>query len=146
MVVGKVEHNNKSLKSWRKQKEIRPLFSLRIHWRFSTILKRRNKSVWSNVFSYIKVCIFWKFVQYTIHWDKTQMLKNKRYKKCTFLFWEVQLRTVLLLIGVSYMCWSTMFISLKVCGGFSIFHSPLFSLKFIFFFEKQHGLFYFKTS
>ena len=25
---------------------------------------------------YVKVCIFWKFVQYTIHWDKTQMLKQ----------------------------------------------------------------------
>ena len=27
-------------------------------------------------FLYLKVYIFWKFVQYTIHWDKTQMLKK----------------------------------------------------------------------
>ena len=51
-------------------------------------LKNKKKSVWSNVFWYVKVCIFWKFVKYTIHWDKTQMLKkkifrqNKQYKKC----------------------------------------------------------------
>ena len=49
---------------------------LRIHWRLSTILKTSNKSVWSNVFWYVKVCIFWKCIQYTIHWDKTQMLKK----------------------------------------------------------------------
>ena len=30
-----------------------------------------------NVFWYIKVCIFWKCIQYTMHWDKTQMLKKK---------------------------------------------------------------------
>ena len=53
--------------------------------------KNKQKSVWSNVFPYVKVCIFWKCIQYTIHWDKTQILKklsfgqNKRYKKC-FLF------------------------------------------------------------
>ena len=50
--------------------------NLRIHWRLSTILKTSNKSVWSNVFWYVKVYIFWKFIQYTIHWDKTQMLKK----------------------------------------------------------------------
>ena len=49
---------------------------LRIYWRLLTILKTSNKSVWSNVFWYVKVCIFWKCIQYTIHWDKTQMLKK----------------------------------------------------------------------
>ena len=49
---------------------------LRIHWRLSTILKTSIKSVWSNVFWHVKVYIFSKFVQYTIHWDKTQMLKK----------------------------------------------------------------------
>ena len=38
--------------------------------------KNKQKSVLSNVFWYVKVCIFWKFVQYTIHWDKKQMLKK----------------------------------------------------------------------
>ena len=43
----------------------------------------------TNVFRCLKVYIFWKFIQYTINWDKTQMLKknffgqNKHYKKCT---------------------------------------------------------------
>ena len=50
--------------------------TLRIYWRLSTILKANNKSVWSNVFWYGKVCIFWKCIQYTIHWDKTKMLKK----------------------------------------------------------------------
>ena len=39
-------------------------------------LKKNSKSVWSNVFRYVKVCIFWEFIQYTIHWDKIQMLKK----------------------------------------------------------------------
>ena len=38
--------------------------------------KNKQKSVWSNVFWYVKVCIFWKCIQYTIHWDKIQMLKT----------------------------------------------------------------------
>ena len=34
---------------------------------------------------YVKVCIFWNCIQYTIHWDKTNIKKfgqNKRHKKC----------------------------------------------------------------
>ena len=50
--------------------------SLSIHWRLSTTLKASNKSVWSNVFRFVKVYIFRKFVQYTINWDKTQLLKK----------------------------------------------------------------------
>ena len=50
--------------------------SLRIHWRLSTILETSNISVWINVFRYIKVCIFWDCIQYTIHRDKTQILKK----------------------------------------------------------------------
>ena len=49
---------------------------LRIHWKLSTILETSNKSVWSNVFWYVKVYIFWKCIQCTILWDKTQMLKK----------------------------------------------------------------------
>ena len=37
--------------------------------------KNKQKSVWSNVVWYVKVCIFWKCLQYTTHWDKKQMLK-----------------------------------------------------------------------
>ena len=39
-------------------------------------LKNEQKSVWTNVFWYIKVCMLWKCIQHTIHWDETQMLKN----------------------------------------------------------------------
>ena len=49
---------------------------LRIHWRLSMILKTSNKSVWSNVSRSIKVCIFGKCIQYTIHLGKTQMSKK----------------------------------------------------------------------
>ena len=48
---------------------------LRIHWRLSTKLKTNSKGLWSNAFWYVKVYLFRKFIQYTIHWDKTQMLQ-----------------------------------------------------------------------
>ena len=100
---------------------------LRIQWRFSRILKASNKSAWSNVFWYFKVYIFCKFIQYTIHWDKTQMLKKisldkiNATKNVLFFFRDLQLIKVLLLIGDSHTSWSTRFISLKVCVGFYIF-------------------------
>ena len=42
---------------------------VRIHWRLSTILKTSNKSVRSNAFWYLKVCISWKCIHYTMHWE-----------------------------------------------------------------------------
>ena len=59
--------------------------------------KKKQKSVWSNAFWSVKVCIFWKCIQYTIHWDKTQLLKktsfghNKQYR--IFLFFLLQAPT-----------------------------------------------------
>ena len=38
--------------------------------------KYKQKCVWNNDFWYAKVYIFWKCLQYTIHCDKTQMLKK----------------------------------------------------------------------
>ena len=38
--------------------------------------KDKQKSAWSNVFWYVNVLLFFKFIQYTIHWDKTQMLEQ----------------------------------------------------------------------
>ena len=38
-------------------------------------LENKQKSVWSNVLWYLKVYLFWKFIQYSTHWDKSQMLK-----------------------------------------------------------------------
>ena len=49
---------------------------LRIHWRLSTVLQTSSKSVSSNVFWYVKACIFWNCIQYTIHWNKTQMFEK----------------------------------------------------------------------
>ena len=63
----------------------------------------------------------------------------------SFFFRELQLITVLLLIRDSYMNWNPRFVSLKMCGEFSIFDSGLFLLKFMFLFNKQNGLFDFKT-
>ena len=66
--------------------------------------------------------------------------QNKWYKNALFFIRELQLITVLLLICGSYMCWSTRFVSLKLCVGFSVFDSDSFLLKFIFLFNKMHGL------
>ena len=114
--------------------------------------KNKQKSVWSNVFLICKsIHILWKCIQYTIHWDKTQILKKNPLDKinCTkkpYLFFrEVQLITVLLLICDSYMTWSTRFVSLRLRVRFSIFDSIPFLLQFIFLFNKIHGLFDFKT-
>ena len=49
----------------------------------STILETSSKSAWSSAFWYVKECTYRKCIQYTIHWDKTQIFgKNRRYKKC----------------------------------------------------------------
>ena len=38
--------------------------------------KNKQKNAGSNVFRYVQACIFWKRIQYTIHWDKTWILKK----------------------------------------------------------------------
>ena len=58
-------------------------------------------------------------------------------KMLSFFFCELQLIIVLLLICDSSMSWSTRFVSLKLCVGFSIFDSVSFLLKFIFLFNKK---------
>ena len=117
--------------------------------------KNKINSVWSNVFWYVKVCNqLWKFIQYTIHWDKTQMLKKIPLDKINgtkndfFFLLQSPTHTVLrfILICDSYMSWSIRLISLKSCVGPSIFDSVSFFLKFIFLFNKIHELFDFKMS
>ena len=49
---------------------------LKINWRLSKTLITSKKSVWSTVFWYVNVYIFWKRIQYTIHWAKIQMLQK----------------------------------------------------------------------
>ena len=43
--------------------------------------KNKQKSAWSNVFWCVKVRVLWKCIQYSIHWDKTQMLKKIPFDK-----------------------------------------------------------------
>ena len=92
----------------------------------------------NNVFSYVKVRIFWKRIQYTIHWDKTMLRKfhldkiNGTKHALLFFFCKLQLITALFLICNSYMSWNTRFVSLKLCG---IFH-----LRFCFIFIKVYIL------
>ena len=50
-----------------------------------------------------------------------------------FFFPELQLITVFILICNSHVSWSTRFLSLKLCVGFSIFDSVSFLLKLIYF-------------
>ena len=38
--------------------------------------KDKQRSARSIAFWYVKICIFWKCIQYTIYWDKTQMFKK----------------------------------------------------------------------
>ena len=52
-------------------------------------------------------------------------------------FRELQLITILILIDNAYASWSTRFISLKLCVGFSFFDSVSFLLYFIFFFNNS---------
>ena len=88
------------------------------------------------------IYIFLKTFQYTIYWEKTQILKkfasdNKCYKKCTLFFCcKLQLITVLLLICDSYMSWNTTLIFLKIVVGFSIFWFLLVFIK-VYIFVKQ---------
>ena len=71
-------------------------------------------SVWSNVFLFVKVCIFWKCMQYTIHWDKTHMLKKfplykiNDTKMPSFFFWKLQL------ISFTFNLWSLYELKYKV--------------------------------
>ena len=119
-------------------------------WRLLAILKT-NKRVYEVIFFNMKKNVDSESV-FTIHWDKTQILKKFRSdkinstKKCPLFFWKLQRITVLLLMYDSSMSWSSRFVSPKLCVGFFIFDSVAFLLKFIFLFNKMHGLFYFKTS
>ena len=80
---------------------------VRIHWK---ILKTR-KSLWNNVFGYVKVYVFWKFIRYPIHWNKTQIKVTK-----TTFFFELKHKILLSYVGVSF---STLF-----CFYKSFFFSP----------------------
>ena len=97
------------------------------------ILETSNQSVWSNVFWYVKVSIFWKCIQCIIHWDKSQILKQfpsekiNGAKNAPFFLSRAPTHHSWFLYGLG----STRFVSLKLCVGYSIFDSVPFLLKFI---------------
>ena len=110
--------------------------------------KSKQKSVWINVFPYVKVAIFWKCIQYTIHQDKTQILKKFALGKI-----DGTKNVVFFLLGASIHQSSTFNLRFlyvlknkvrlfKMCVGFSIFVK----VKVYIFFSKVHELFDFKTS
>ena len=106
-------------------------FHSRIHWRLLTILQTSSESVWSNVFWCVKVCVFWNCIQYTIHSDKTKILKKFPLDKINGT--KNTRFYLLLLLYDSYMSWR-FFFSLKLCVGFSSSVS-VYSLNFIFLFK-----------
>ena len=115
---------------------------LRIHWRLYTILKTSSKSIWSNVFWYIKVCIFWKCIPYTMHWDKMQILKKSLQTKQTvqkmvsFLSWAPTHHSFTFNLR-SYMSWSKGFGYLKLRVGISISDSVSFLFKVYIFLQQN---------
>ena len=87
---------------------------------FSQFEVMQHKSIWNNAFWYAKVYIFWKFIQYPMHWDKIHVKKIPSDKKTLqktqyFFFHKLLLIIVLLLICNFYMSWSTRFLSPTVC-------------------------------
>ena len=125
-------------------------FKLKIHWRLSTIIKTSSKIVWRNAFWYVKICICWMCIQYTIHWDKTKILKKFSCETTN------DTKNVLFFCSRAPTHHSFTFNlrfsnepNYKVCllknVWISIFDSVSFLLKFIFLFTKIHRLFVFKT-
>ena len=113
--------------------------------------KNNQKCIRSNICWYVNIHMLWKFIQYTIHWDKTRIKKIFQTRQTlqkihSFFFCELQLTPVLPLIRDSCMSWSTTFISWNVWVGFFIFYSTSFLLKFLFLFKKNDGFLNFKTS
>ena len=78
---------------------------LQSHTEFKRILWRNFLTYYfcSYYSSMVKVYIFLKFIQYTIHWDKTQMLKKASFGKTLqkvhhFFFCELQFITITTII------------------------------------------------
>ena len=119
---------------------------------FGNFEKKEKKSLWCNVFWYTKVWMFWKCIQYTIHWDKTQMLNKfplgKKNVTKNALFFLTRIPThdsFIFNLRFLYELKHKVRLSKTVCGIF-YFQFVSFSLKFIFLFNKMHRLFDFKSS
>ena len=86
----------------------------------------------------VKVCMIWKFIQYSIHWEKIE--NALRY----FFFCKLQLSNFMFWFTTSTwtMNWSTMLGSLRMCFFFvffcfCFFSIPLRFIKVYFFFSKK---------
>ena len=95
--------------------------------------KNKQKSISSNVFWYVKTCIFWKCIQYTTYWDKTEILKkNPSYKiddtknAHFFLSWAPTCHSCTIILWFLYELKHMVCLSKTVCG---IFH---FRFRFVF--------------
>ena len=100
--------------------------------------KNKQSILWSNMFWYVKVCIFWKCIQYTMHWSKTQMLKK-------FPSEKINGTKNAILFSLASSKSSQFYFNLRFLHELS--HKARFVsflLNFIFLFNKVHGLFGFK--
>ena len=120
----------------------------------------KKYSVWIIVVWYVKVCIFRKCIQYTIHWDKIQILKNfpsdkiNSTKNALFflsqapkaLYFFHKLESFTFKLGFLYELKHKVCLSKTICGIFHFQFRFIFIKIYIFFFIKMHELFDFKTS
>ena len=133
--------------------------SLLIEKRFKDTLKAfddfnyKQKNVWSNVFWYVKVCIFWKCIQYTINWDKTQIFKKFTLDKINYtknaLFFLSQApihHNFTFNLCFLYELKNKVRLSKTMCGIFHCWFRFVLINKCIFLFDKIYRLFDFKTS
>ena len=122
-------------------------FSLKDTLKAFDYFKNKQKRVWSNVFWYVKASVFWKCIQCTIHWDKTQMIKKDGTKNALFFLLRTPTHHSFSL-NLRFLCElkHKICLSKTVCGIFHFRIRFVFILKFIFLFNKMHAFFDFKTS
>ena len=89
--------------------------------------KNKQKSEWSNIFWYVKVSILWKCMQYTIQWDRTQMLKqftsdiiNDTKNALFFLSWALTHHSFTFNLQFLYELKHNVSLSKTVCGIFQL--------------------------
>ena len=118
--------------------------------RLATILKTSNNSVWSIIFWYVELCIFWNCIQYTTHWDKTQILKKfpsdkiNGTKNALFFLRAPNDHSFIFNLQFLYEMKHMLCLSKKCVCEFPFWNLFLF-YKSLLLFNKIHGLFDFKT-
>ena len=98
---------------------------------------KQAKSVWSSVFRYVKVCLFFNCIRYTRHWHKTQMLNNLSSE-------EINVNALFFLLpapahhSFTFDWWFFYELKRKVCRSKSV--SGIFHFRFRFVFIKVYTL------